>query len=88
MCGFLLNALESEVFSEEALIAQMAHTPPAFFLYRYRGLRLSDFAEDISTINPQELQQVMAGPQPPLFEEQEGNDPDQQMNQLMHFLNQ
>ena len=43
------------------MITALGATKPAFFLYRYRGLKLSDFSEDISTINPQELQQAMGG---------------------------
>lgn len=52
VCGFVLNALDNETFSEEAMIAALGTTKPAFFLFRYRGLKVSDFSEDISTINP------------------------------------
>ena len=61
--GYILNKLDDGALERDLLIAKFTSLTPVPFCYlsRYRGLRASDFTDDITTINPNEL--LMGGEQ-------------------------
>jgi hypothetical protein len=61
--GYLLNALDEGAFERELVIAKFTSLTPVPFctLSRYRHLRASDFTDDITTINANELLMGAAG---------------------------
>lgn len=61
--GYVLNKLDEGTLDRELIIAKFTSlTPNAPFcaLSRYRGLKTSDFTDDVTTINANEL--LMGGP--------------------------
>lgn len=63
--GFLLNKIDAGELDRELLVAKFtsltSSEQPFCFLARYRHLRTSDFTDDITTINPNELMLGAAG---------------------------
>jgi len=54
--GFTLNKLDEGVIDRDLFIAKVTSmTNNPFALSRYSSLRTSDFTDDITTINPNEL---------------------------------
>ena len=52
-----MTKLDEGAIERDLLIAKFTSLTPVPFCYlsRYRGLRASDFTDDITTINPNEL---------------------------------
>lgn len=61
--GYLLNRIDEGAIERELLIAKFTSLTPVPFcsLSRYRHLRASDFTDDITTINANELLMGAAG---------------------------
>lgn len=55
--GYLLNKLDEGAIDRDIVIAKYTSlvNKPFCYLSRYRGLRTSDFTDDITTINANEL---------------------------------
>jgi hypothetical protein len=70
--GYLLNRIDAGELDRELLIAKFTSLTPHPFCYlsRYRHLRTSDFTDDITTINPNELLLGAAGGPEQEFQEQ------------------
>jgi hypothetical protein len=61
--GYILTKLDEGALERDLLLAKFTSLTPVPFCYlsRYRSLRASDFTDDITTINPNEL--LMGGEQ-------------------------
>ena len=54
--GFLLNKIDMNELDEDFLVGQVSSLVESpFYLSRYRFLKVSDFSDEITTINPNEL---------------------------------
>jgi len=56
--GYLLNAIDEERVDQMEFISKiisLVESPVPFTLERYTGLKIADFTEDVTTINPAEL---------------------------------
>lgn len=59
--GFVLNKLDDGTLDRDLMVAKFTSLVQSpFALSRYRSLKQSDFTDDITTINPNEL--MMGGP--------------------------
>ena len=56
MIGFVLNKIDEGALDRDLLIGSISSlVENPFYLSRYRFLKVSDFSDDITTINPNEL---------------------------------
>jgi len=56
--GYLLNAIDDERVDQMEFISKiisLVESPVPFTLERYSELKIADFTEDVTTINPAEL---------------------------------
>lgn len=56
--GHLLNAIDNGEIDQIEFISKvisLVSSPPPFLLERYSGLKIADFTEDVTTVNPAEL---------------------------------
>lgn len=62
MIGFVLNKLDEGKIDRDLFVAKVASvTDNVFAFSRYRSLKVSDFSDDITTVNPNELLMGGAG---------------------------
>lgn len=56
--GYLLNEIDAGTIDQMEFISKvisLSSSPPPFYLDRYADLKLADFTEDVTTINPADL---------------------------------
>ena len=56
--GYLLNAVDSGEIDQVEFVCKvisLVPSPSPFLLERYSGLKLADFTEDVTTVNPADL---------------------------------
>lgn len=75
MIGYVLNMIDEGTLDREILVAKFTSLTPVPFcsLSRYRHLRTSDFTDDITTINANELLMGAAGGAEPMGEDHDFN---------------
>eukprot|EP00347_Sterkiella_histriomuscorum_P013411 403364808 len=86
--GFVLNKLDDGSLDRDLMIAKFTSLVQSpFALSRYRSLKQSDFTDDITTINPNELL-MGGGPEQQMPDQQVQAEAGMAAHQLQHMINQ